>query len=344
MKNSDGKKGAVGGIKSPVTGKPMKLIREKKALEFRKESFDIIYHSYRCEESGEEFVDEHLGDLNLDQVYNAYRVRHQLPFPEEIKEIRRQYGLPATTMSEVLGFGINQYRLYETGEIPSETNGRLIQMAARPEEFLRLLELSNALESTQKEKLLKRIDELKKERGTGVVIAEKTLGVTMPSEYNGYRKTSPVKAYHMIRFFADTLTPLKTSLNKLLFYSDFYHFKRFGEGISGLQYRAIQWGPVPSQFDYLFKMAEENHIINLKYEVWDGDKEMVIIEPSAESLFRAELFTEEEIESLQDVLEKFKKVKTKQLVEISHNEPGWKANFEEKKLINYTYAFDLGGL
>jgi uncharacterized phage-associated protein len=344
MKNSDGKKGSVTGMRSPITGNPMKLIREKRTLEFRKESFDIIYHSYRCEDSGEEFVDAHLDDLNLDQVYNAYRVRHQLPFPEEIKEIRRQYGLPATTMSEVLGFGINQYRLYETGEIPSETNGRLIQMAARPEEFLRLSELSNVLASTQKEKLLKRMDELKKERGMGVVIAEKTLGVTIPSEYNGYRKTSPVKAYHMIRFFADTLTPLKTSLNKLLFYSDFYHFKRFGEGISGLQYRAIQWGPVPSQFDYLFKMAEENHIINLKYEVWDGDKEMVIIEPSAESLFRAELFTEEEIESLQNVLEKFKKVKTKQLVEISHNEPGWKANFEEKKLINYTYAFDLCGL
>src|ERR1700735_1218798 len=104
-------------MKSPITGTPMKLIREKKALEFRKESFDIIYHSYRCEDSGEEFVDERLGDLNLDQVYNAYRDRHHLPFTEEIKETRRQYGLPATAMSEVLGFGINQYRLYETGEI-----------------------------------------------------------------------------------------------------------------------------------------------------------------------------------------------------------------------------------
>ena len=48
----------------------------------------------------------------------------KLPFTEEIRQIRNKYGLPATTMSEILGFGVNQYRLYETGEIPSETNGQ----------------------------------------------------------------------------------------------------------------------------------------------------------------------------------------------------------------------------
>src|ERR1700741_1566250 len=119
-------------MKSPVTGKPMNLIKEKKSLEFRRESFEIVYHSYKCEDSGEEFVDEYLNDLNLNQVYNAYRVRHKLPFPEEIRQIRKKYGLSATAMSEILGFGVNQYRLYETGEIPSEVNGRLIQLAARP--------------------------------------------------------------------------------------------------------------------------------------------------------------------------------------------------------------------
>jgi putative zinc finger/helix-turn-helix YgiT family protein len=331
-------------MKSPVTGKPMNLVKEKKALEFRKESFEIVYHSYKCVDSEEEFVDEYLDDLNLNQVYNAYRVRHKLPFTEEIKQIRNKYGLPATTMSEILGFGVNQYRLYETGEIPSETNGRLIQLAARPEEILRLVDLSNALESKQKEKLLKKIEEIRIEKQPWVSFTEKMLGVSTPSEYNGYRKTSPEKAYYMIRFFADELAPLKTALNKLLFYADFYHFQKFGIGISGLQYRAIQWGPVPSQFDYLFKMAEENHTVSLKYEIWDGDKEMVIVEPSADRTFRTELFTNEEMESLKIVLEKFRKAKTKQLVDISHNEPGWKDNFKEKKLISYQYAFDLFGL
>src|SRR5882757_925716 len=236
-------------MKSPITGNPMELVREKKVLEFRKESFEIIYHYYRCKDTGEEFEDEHMGDLNLNQVYSAYRAKHKLPFVEEIKNIRSQYDLPATAMSEILGFGVNQYRLYETEDIPSETNARLIQMAANPDEFLRLVELSDAVHGRQKEKLLKRISELKENRTSWDLIPEKMLGGKMPSEYNGYRRINPEKAYHMVRFFAENLSPLKTALNKLLFYADFYHFKHFGTGISGLQYRAIQWGPVPSQFD-----------------------------------------------------------------------------------------------
>ncbi len=328
-------------MKSPITGKPMELVKEKRVLEFRKESFEVIYHFYRCLDTGEEFEDDQLGDLNLDQVYNAYRAKHKFPFPEEIKELRGRYDLPATTMSQILGFGINQYRLYETGEIPSETNARLIQMAGNPDEFIRLIELSNVSEIRQKEKLLKRIEDLKKGQSAASIITETTLGMSFPSEYNGYRKTGPEKAYQMIRFFAEDLRPLKTALNKLLFYADFYHFKKIGMGISGLQYRAIQWGPVPSQFDYLFKMAEEHRVINLRYELWDGDKEMVVIDPSEETDFRPGLFTEDEIESLQTVLDKFKKIKTGQLVDISHSEPAWKDNIGQKKLISYKYAFDL---
>jgi uncharacterized phage-associated protein len=328
-------------MKSPITGKPMELVREKKTLEFRKEQFEVVYHTYRCIDSGEEFEDEALGNLNLGQVYNAYRAKHKLPFTEEIKNTRSQYDLPATTMSEILGFGVNQYRLYETGDIPSETNARLIQMAANPDEFLRLVGYSDAVKDKQKEKLLKRIAELKQEKNFWKIMQEKMLGVHMPCEFNGYRKTSPEKAYHMVRFFADNLKPLKTALNKLLFYADFYHFKKTGTGISGLQYRAIQWGPVPGQFDYLFKMAEEQRVINLKYEIWDGDKEMVIIEPGTDLAFRQDLFSEEEIKSMQTVQAKLKSLKTSQLVDISHQEPAWKENIDGKKLINYNYAFEL---
>ena len=319
----------------------MELVREKKVMEFRKESFEVLYHVYRCTDTGEEFEDEQLSDLNLDQVYNAYRVKHKFPFPEEIKEIRSRYDIPATTMSQILGFGINQYRLYETGEVPSETNARLIQMAGNPEEFARLVGLSDISEGRQKEKLLKRVEELKLKNSGWQGIVERTLGVSQPSEFNGYRKTSPEKAYQVVRFFADELKPLKTALNKLMFYADFYHFKKFGMGISGLPYRAIQWGPVPSQFEYLFKMAEENGVIDLRYELWEDEKEIVIIDPSEGSGFRRELFTEAELESLQTVLEKFRKAKTGQLVDVSHKEPAWKDNVDQKKLISYIYAFDL---
>ena len=43
-------------------------------------------------------------ELTERQVHNLYRAKHHIPFPEEIKNIRLQYGLSAAKMSEVLGF------------------------------------------------------------------------------------------------------------------------------------------------------------------------------------------------------------------------------------------------
>ncbi|WP_425443439.1 hypothetical protein [Sphingobacterium gobiense] len=42
-------------------------------------------------------------------------------------------------MSEVLGLGVNTYRLYESGEMPTVANGRLILSVRDPEELLLLI-------------------------------------------------------------------------------------------------------------------------------------------------------------------------------------------------------------
>lgn len=39
-------------------------------------------------------------------------------------------------MSEILGFGENQYRLYENGDMPSEANGKVLMSIMNPEIFL----------------------------------------------------------------------------------------------------------------------------------------------------------------------------------------------------------------
>ena len=38
-------------------------------------------------------------------------------------------------MSEILGFGENQYRLYENGDMPSEANGKVLMSIMNPEIF-----------------------------------------------------------------------------------------------------------------------------------------------------------------------------------------------------------------
>src|SRR5690606_30649265 len=129
-------------MNSPITGKPMKLIREADTLTFRKETFNIVYHYYLCEDSGERFTDDRLDALNITQATNQYREKYGIPFPEEIRQIREQYGVSASKMSEILGLGVNTYRLYESGEMPTVANGRLILSVRGPEEFIKQVEAS----------------------------------------------------------------------------------------------------------------------------------------------------------------------------------------------------------
>ncbi len=69
-------------MKSPFTDKEMTVAKEMREMTFRKESFPVVFHYYVCEETKEQFEDEHFSTLNYNQVVNQYRVRHNIPFPE----------------------------------------------------------------------------------------------------------------------------------------------------------------------------------------------------------------------------------------------------------------------
>jgi hypothetical protein len=71
-------------MKSPLTGSKMELAKERRSMSFRKETFEIIFHYYKCVDSGEQFTTTTLDDVNMNQVYNQYRDKFNIPFPDEI--------------------------------------------------------------------------------------------------------------------------------------------------------------------------------------------------------------------------------------------------------------------
>ena len=143
-------------MKSPITGKEMKLTKERRSMNFRKEMFEIIFHYYSCEISGEQFTTTELDEVNMNQVYNKYRDKFNITFPDEILRIREKYGLSAAKMSEILGLGVNSYRQYESGEMPSVANAKLIQMVDDPKKFIAMIELCGTLEEKSKVKLIQK--------------------------------------------------------------------------------------------------------------------------------------------------------------------------------------------
>ena len=331
-------------MKSPITGKEMSLARKKSTLTFRKEEFTLLSHFYVCEDSGEEFSSTEIDELNIRQIHNQYRDKYNLPFAAEIKSIRSKYGLPATRMSEILGFGINSYRNNENGEVPSLSNGKLIQLVNDPRKFRDMVDLCDTLSEKEKSKIIQKVNDIIYEgekESSSLEIHEYLLGSRMPDAKTGYVKPDFVKLTEMVKFFSERLKPWKTVLNKLLFYSDFLAYRSTCYSMSGVRYRAIQMGPVPNNYDSIYEFMFNSNEIKMDNVLFKDGGFGYKFDNVENSEFNSEIFSEKEIEILESVSAQFKNKSTKEVIEFSHKEKAWLENNQEKKLIDYTYAFDI---
>jgi len=329
---------------SPFTEKEMTVQKEWRSIIYKKEKFKVCFHTWKCEDTGEQFEDNAFAQLNFDQVQNQYRAKYAIPYREEISAIREKYDLSAIKMSQLLGFGDNTYRQYEAGEMPSQANARLIQFAANPHEFKKMLEIGNVLEGSALEKLNKRIEHLiqeqKKEKYNNL-IAGYLLGTESPDIYRGFKKPDLDKFSEMVLFFSERLKPWKTKLNKLMFYADFRHFQLTGYSMSGAMYRAIPMGPVPDKFQSIYDFLTDKALIEVNTTLFPDGGLGEQFFPAKEKEFNASIFNEKELEVLNDVANRFRDTSTNEIIEISHKEKGWIENKDNKDTINYLYAFDL---
>lgn len=329
-------------MKSKATGKQRELRIEDREFVFRKEKFTVKFHYLLDTETKEQFTTTELDEINTNQVYNQYRDKHNLPFPDEIKKLREKYDLPATKMSEILGFGVNTYRNYEDGEVPVDANAKLIQLADEPHVFRKLVRMSS-LEESFKTKLLAKVDEIIKneEARRELEFLPVLYNENVADEFSGYRKPSLERVTEMIVYFTEKLKPWKTQMNKLLFYADFLNFKNSGFSMSGMHYRAIDMGPVVADFNAVFDYCATVEHVVVYSTPFDNGGVGEQFKPNKKRKFNKSMFEPSELEILESVVQKFGKMKTKQLVDYSHNEQGWKDNQKKHKLISYKWAFEI---
>jgi putative zinc finger/helix-turn-helix YgiT family protein len=329
-------------MNSPITGKPMNFHTEVQTLNFRKEEFTVRQRFYLCEETGERFTTTALDELNLSLVYNAYRAKHHIPTPVEIKETREKYGISAVKMSEILGFGQNSYGLYERGEIPNLSNAKLLKLAADLESFQQLVNDWETEENKQKDSLLHRIGRLIQEEDHKNDSLEIYLsGEKRMSELTGFRKPSLIKLKEMIVYFAHEIPSYKTKMNKLLFYADFAYFRDYGVSISGTKYKAIPYGPVPNMNETIFENMAETDVIDIFFESKENGSKKEKLVGRSDRPFDPSLFPPEELQYLEKVANQFSKTTPNEIVEISHKELAWIENERNKNFISYEFALEL---
>lgn len=330
-------------IKCPFCGNErLTLKREPAKIIFRNEEYRIHKLFYECESCKERFTNTELDEKNLQQVKNQYREIHSIPFSEQLIRTRKKYGLSAAKMSEVLGFGANIYRNYEKGEVPNLSNGTLLNLAIRPEEFLKIIENKRNLFSENKfEQLVQKIKSFI-EVGNSYQRLKKEIWneELIPNEFTGYSVPNFEKFANLVLFFLKKNRNIfKVRMNKLLFYCDFYFFKNYGYSITGNRYQAIQMGPVPFRYDLNYDfLTNENYI---EFELKEINSS-IVESPVPLKDFNDKLFSEDELETIEFIHNKFKDVKTEDLVEKSHNEKGWLMEHNRKGLISYQkYGFEL---
>ncbi len=302
-----------------------KIFQEIRTANFRKEEYTYV-HTGIIDSEGDTWTTSEMDEANIFQVYNQYRLRHGIPFPDEIKGIREHYGLSAAKMAQILGFGINQYRMYEDGEVPSVSNARTI-IAAREKEVM--MQFIKASKSELTDRDYARI--VKKIQSTGDY---KT--ISTPTEFTGYRSLTPKKVADAVRLILTNIgATFVTKMNKLLFYADFIHYKNHGFGITGITYKALPYGPVPENWASLYGSLEGVEMAEYVY-------------PSGQSGIRLESNQQHqnslnnlEIDTINHVCTLFSAMSAGEISQTSHQEQAWIKNHQSRSSISYQDAFAL---
>lgn len=110
-----------------------KTATKDKTFNVRGENITVTTQVLVCPRCGEEFFSEELDDAALVSAHNEYRKRHNLLFPDEIKQIRERYDFNQPDFAKFLSWEEETICKYENGVLPSEEHNRLLVFLRKPE-------------------------------------------------------------------------------------------------------------------------------------------------------------------------------------------------------------------
>ncbi len=317
-----------------------KIITRNQVFNVCGEDIEIAAQVMICAECGEELFNEELDSATLIDAYNEYRRRHKLLLPEEIRKIREQYGLSQRSFAKLLNWGDKTIRRYENGAVQDRAHNSLLLFLREPENMRTYLtENEVALDEKQIARLLETVEKL--EQDTDFRVGRRYFDLffsKIPCEENGFKGFDYEKLCAMVLFFAHKSAGLlKTKLMKLLNYSDMIFYKENGLSISGLKYAHLPYGPVPDNFDMILGKMAADHIAHIEV-LYDGAYENHQVVPECD--VPEGTLSDEEIEVLERIYEKFKNFGSVEISNYSHREKGYNAT-KTGQIISYAYAMDI---
>jgi putative zinc finger/helix-turn-helix YgiT family protein len=312
------------------------LVNSNEEFKVRNEKITVMNSYYKCLECDHEIDNIDARDP-LIEVYEKYRDLKGYIQPQDLINFRHKYDLTQKELSHLLGFGAVTLSRYENGALQTDSHNISLEMAMQPNSLKMLVERNKEIFSDKK--YLSLLSALERECenlycGSSNEISRQ-LEHSNKDEFSGYSDLQVLKLIEVIIYMCHLGGALKTKLNKLLFYSDFYGYQSQTKSITGLKYIHLPYGPVPDNFDFVYaQLLKENSL----------DKEEVLypngfVGENFISTRKADLsiFNDDEVEVLKSVKEKFENFTSSEIKEYSHKEKAYK-DTNRGEPISYKYA------
>jgi len=323
----------------------VEIYKELAQVIIKEQTISYYETYYYCPISKEEFYPSQVLDNNLLEAKDSYRRQNNLLTSQEIKEIRKYYKLNQKEFSNIFGWGDVTVQRYETKFIQDETYNETMKRAK--DDPLFLYEKSKKYKDKFDENRFKEIEILLKneiEKKQIIYLNKECLRALyldyeIPSEFNGNKIFDIEKTEQMLRFFAQANENLyKTKLMKLFWYSDSYHYQKYGTSISGMVYEHLPYGAVPIGGDEILG-ASRNSIVVSEERLWckdDGEEVIGYKINNLKKMDKAKLETSE-ISVIELVNKKFQNLGSAAISRIMHAEEAYK-NTKDGDLISFKWA------
>lgn len=304
---------------------------------FKGESITVPHEISVCSVCGTEVATAQQADSSLIAIREAYRSRHDLISPEEIRTIRKRYGAGQKPFGLILGLGESTIANYERGELPTTANSNLIRLMDDLHSFRQLFEERRELIGpTQRRRIEERLNGRGSVRHTiyeGVSVREEA------DEYTGFRQPDVSRIEALLGIVLERLgKPVhKTKLLKLCYIIDFEHFRHNTVSVTGWSYARLPHGPVLQDYKQLLEDAERRGIIQSE----DFDDGTTVLRPGAREHRTDDgvKFDEDELATIDRVLERWSDTTAKELSDYTHRQPAW-LQTDHAKEISYVLAFE----
>lgn len=321
---------------------PIRKIARRETLVVRNEPIEIEAEVRRCDACGDVFAGVEEEERNFEKVYRAFRKKHGLLQPEEIRRIREQYGLGQRAFSRLLGWGEITIHRYEAGALQDEAHNNELLLLKDPSAFEVLFErnkhkLSPGVSRRVEQRLRELLGERKQtqlKRWLGSLFGESREDI-----FSGYRGFDLERFENLVLYFCKSVPPVtKTKLNKLLWYCDFLSFKMTGRSITGLVYVHLPYGPVPSHYEYYLGHFIEEGVLASKEVIFKegvtGEVYEAIEDPDLAP------FTDQERAILEKIVRLFRAMGAKAIADLSHTEEGYR-HTAPGEAVSYKWAQHL---